>query len=183
MLAGSLKYPFNFLFSPHNTLFLFGMGAALISRKVAHTGAIAAIVIGVVVFFGVGFSEVLGGVRWNPDLRTVAYGLGATAAVAGLASGSVRAPRWLRFLGDASYSIYLVHSVAMAVIVVILKAVGAPWSAPPLVMLLVIAGLGVCTGVIVHLAIEKPVLAALGRYTGRPKSQVGVPAPSAEARG
>ena len=69
----------------------------------------------------------------------------------------------LSFLGDASYSIYLVHIPAISFAGIVLVKLGAPWGLPPLGMMAVMTIYAVAAGAIVHLFVEKPLFSMLSR--------------------
>ncbi|TWG93300.1 peptidoglycan/LPS O-acetylase OafA/YrhL [Mesorhizobium sp. J18] len=165
-LLSKVEWPVSFLFSHYNLLFLFGMAAAAAYKRLGPNAAPLALWAGLIIFFSVGFSEVLGGLKWDEGIRTVAYGLGATAMVAGLAAGAVPVPKWIVLLGDASYSLYLVHLPAMSLVVKLAMPFGAPWSIPPMLTLLVLTAAAVAAGLLVHLLIERPILAGTSRLAG-----------------
>jgi peptidoglycan/LPS O-acetylase OafA/YrhL len=54
------------------------------------------------------------------DERNIAFGAAAAVAISAAAKaewvGSIRSPRWLSLLGDASYSLYLIHYPLLAII-------------------------------------------------------------------
>ena len=152
------------------------MSAAALWSRLGAAGARAAFWCGLVVFFAVGFSEALGGWRWDEGFRTVAYGLGATGMVAGLAAGALRVPGWAALIGDASYSIYLVHLPAMSLVVKLAKPLGAPWAVPPMVTLVFLVLFAVAAGICVHLLIERQILAAAARLNRAPQPPVPQPA-------
>ena len=64
----------------------------------------------------------------------------------------IRTPRFLGFLGDASYSIYLIHALPLLVLVDLLA--GWSWW----VIFPVIAGAGLAAGIGYHLLVERPLL-------------------------
>jgi len=161
-----LDWPRRFVFSPYNILFLFGMGAAAVWPKLGTGTARLILCAGLAAFFTVGFSEVLGGWQWHEGLRTLAYGVGAAAMVAGLAGGALPVPKWLLLLGDASYSLYLVHLPAMSLAVKLAHPLGAPWSLPPVVAIILVTAIAVITGVLVHLVVERPILSSAARLAG-----------------
>lgn len=162
-LARFESYPFNFLLSFYNPLFAFGILAALCFRRLDLPSARWVLLIGAVAFFGVGISEQLALVDWSKAVRTWCYGIGACLAVMGLAAGAIQPPRWLSFLGDASYSIYLVHIPAISFAGIVLVKLGAPWGLPPLGMMAVMTIYAVAAGAIVHLFVEKPLFSMLSR--------------------
>lgn len=153
-----LPYPFDFLLSEYNLLFLFGMIAAAICKELPTRAANPVLIGGAVLFFAVGLSEAYGLVVWDKAIRTWSFGIAAAAVTVGLAVSVIEYPRWLIFLGDASYSIYLVHLPAMSIFVVLLLKLGAPWSLPPDILIFVVSGVSVVVGSIAYLTIERPLM-------------------------
>jgi exopolysaccharide production protein ExoZ len=97
--------------------------------------------------------------------RVIADGIPAVVIVwaAVKLGGSVNEVRWLRFVGDASYSIYLFHLAALSLIVKALHS-GAPVAALPLpIAFVVIMALPVVVGIAIHLLLERPLLRMLLR--------------------
>lgn len=158
---GEPPYPWGFILSPYNILFLLGVAAAESYRSLSEARARATLAAGAAFFCAIGLSEAYGFLDWNFALRTVAYGLGATLAVAGLAAGAIRAPRSLVFLGDASYAIYLAHLPAFGFFAVVATRLGAPWGLSPLAMLCITCAVGVAAGAAAHVFVERPLLAWL----------------------
>lgn len=155
---GLAGFPVSYHLGVVNVLFAFGMAAfLLVSKREIPMPALVA-TFGVLAFLGVGVVEVATG--WSSELL---YGLCAASAIAGLAAWEkltpVHVPTVLKLLGDASYSIYLVHYPAMSVIArVWLRMM------PTMPSELVFAGIVLCAisaGVIFHLMIEKPLSARL----------------------
>ncbi|MDP2258847.1 MAG: acyltransferase [Caulobacter sp.] len=98
----------------------------------------------------------------DPDLwRPMIWGLPAVLVVAGAVSvesdGGWPAWRWLGLLGDASYSIYLTHTLTIGALAMTIGA----WNPPlfvPLAMAVAILG-----GLASYLLIERPMLVRLRR--------------------
>jgi exopolysaccharide production protein ExoZ len=67
--------------------------------------------------------------------------------------GRIRTPRVSNFLGDASYSIYLVHALPLLMLVQILA--GSSWY----ILFLAIGFAGLMAGIAYHLLVERPLLA------------------------
>lgn len=160
-------YPLWYVFAAFNILFLFGMASARsYSSLSARSGTMLA-VFGTAMFLGVGVLDVYGAWFLGEAVRTLAYGVGAALAIAGLAAaeagGRLRAPSWFVFLGDASYSIYLVHGPVLAVVTMISLRLGAPSHLPAWVMLVVLWIAGTSAGILAHLLIERPLLARMRR--------------------
>lgn len=155
----------SFFLSPYNLLFLFGILSAYIWPFVGRFSAVI-LLAGVILFFTVGFSESLGGYEYYKPLRTVLYGIGAAAIIASLVSlersGRIRTPAALKFLGDASYSIYLCHVTAMAAAALVIKALKlSDLPLPVLAIMLFIAAL--VAGSFMHVVVERPIIAWVRR--------------------
>ena len=159
-LSGYQGWGHGFLLAAYNMLFLFGIVAALGYQRLGPA-ALPALVAGALVFFTAGQLEAHHVIVWDTSWRTLVYGVGATGIVAGLAAldsaGRVRTPRFLTFLGDASYSIYLVHIMAMTVAARVLKAIGLA-DMPVAVSALALFVAAVLAGAIVHLLVERPMM-------------------------
>lgn len=69
-------------------------------------------------------------------------------------------PKFLLNIGDATYSIYLVHSSVISIIALVIARLGAGML-PPLVLFAIMAAASVSAGVLAHMYVEKPVLRAL----------------------
>lgn len=104
--------------------------------------------------------------RAMPDVRLIYFGIPAAMLVmaALMMESRIRdggAWRTLRFLGDASYSIYLSHLMAMAIswkIIPPALATAAPW--PVLVFQIVFA---IAFGALAYVAVERPITDAARR--------------------
>lgn len=78
-----------------------------------------------------------------------------TASV--FASPLLRKQHWLIFLGDASYSIYLVHVISIDAIHKGFKLIGIPFTQHGYMCLLTYTALSILTGCILYLTYERPV--------------------------
>lgn len=154
------SFPLDVVFSAYNFLFPLGMLAAFQFGRVHRQQALVALIGGAVLFLGVGLSDVLGEVDWNKSLRTLLYGVGAMLIVIGLAAGALRTPSLLVLLGNASYSIYLIHLPVMSVIAKIACILGLQ-ALPPLIMLVLLVAAAEAIGVVLHLVLERPLLSAV----------------------
>lgn len=76
-------------------------------------------------------------------------------------AGRLRLPASLRFLGDASYSIYLVHPLTLLVLIPLWPGAGST------AIFLIAAATGLATGIAYHLVVERPLLALMPK---RPRS-------------
>ena len=110
-------------FQAHVLLFGFGMLVAMLywGERIACPAALA--VIGTVLFVADGLVDTYHPLLAQPGVTLLA-GLGAALALAGVTElerrGRLRVPRPLLFLGDASYSIYLVHFLVLSLVAKVL---------------------------------------------------------------
>lgn len=79
-------------------------------------------------------------------------------------------PKWLTFLGDASYSIYLTHSAAISALLIIFKALGLNDLLGVKLTFLVVFLLSVLAGSIAYLLFEKPMVDLLRKPLRKKKS-------------
>jgi peptidoglycan/LPS O-acetylase OafA/YrhL len=143
-----------------NLYFVFGMGAFLLYRT--RGNGLSESAGGLVVLL-------LGGAAWQEE-HTLAPVLVAGAFALGLAgvaklerSGKLRPPAWLAFVGDASYSLYLLHLPLCGLLLKLLIAVGlAPLLGPAATYLVVLAAT-VGLACAAYLLVERPLINALGR--------------------
>lgn len=119
-LAGSAPFALSFLFHPIVSEFLLGcLAAELFVRSQGHA-ARTALALG-----GAGFVA-----AWALEAnglvfsRVLAFGLPSTLLVYGAASLRVRWPHALVYLGDASYSLYLVHATAISILLKLAGSLG-----------------------------------------------------------
>jgi peptidoglycan/LPS O-acetylase OafA/YrhL len=117
---------------------------------------------------------------WGQEvwLRVVVWGLPAAVILLALALTenfrSVRLrPRWL-FVGDASYSIYIVHGVFLSALFALIKHAGVP----KIAMIPLGAPAAVICGMLVYRYIERPITRQL---KGRRRTPVTIPAPLVRA--
>ncbi len=82
-----------------------------------------------------------------------------------------------RLLGDASYSLYLVHSAAISAAVIIISKLGLQNSVPHALLFIPVLAGAIVAGVAAHLLVEKPLMKALRR----PKRPTAPPADVAKA--
>lgn len=139
------------LLSPINLEFVFGMGVAYLARRVSNRFASVLILLGGFVFFLL--------LLWPFAIECrVLFGLPFSALVLGAVllerQGKLGLPRWMVLMGDASYSIYLIHNPLVSLTS---RLVGrlhgfASWGLGMLVGVVA----SVVVGVLYHLFIEKP---------------------------
>jgi exopolysaccharide production protein ExoZ len=157
---------FEFYFSPLHLLFGFGMAATWLMQRGSVPLPSAIVALGVTVFLLTGADEVY----WHlmaAEWRTLVFGLGAMLAMIGLVElecgGRLKIPAWLRLLGDASYSIYLVHYFVLWFFAKLFWVSGVAFLLPAAAAFVLLACLAVAAGVLCHLWIERPLLVSLGQ--------------------
>jgi peptidoglycan/LPS O-acetylase OafA/YrhL len=95
-------------------------------------------------------------------MATIYYGFSATLCALGLMelerTGKLRVSQLLSFLGDASYSIYLVHQPAISLMAKFLYPLWLRMKVPLIVPFMLMAVGSVALGVLVHLFVERPLL-------------------------
>lgn len=175
--ALNYAYPESNVYSPYTTAltglnldFLFGMGAFWAYQKI-RTGQLAAIV-------SVGGALVLLA-AFTLDGRIALeagylYGLGFAVLIAGLTNLERRRPMSLpvmTFLGNASYSIYLVHEPALTFGYYPLSMLGVT---NPYLLAALGGGFALTAGLLGYLLIEKPLMERLRRGP-RSSSRTGSP--------
>ena len=155
--------------SPFALLFAFGMAAAWLFRRSAlrSPGLLASV--GATLFVANGLIDV-----YHPIVReafvSVLAGLFAAVALGGFAElerrGRIRVPAALALVGDASYSIYLVHFPVLSLAA---KVALHPMLRvlPPLAVELSFVLIAIGVGLVFHLLIERPVIGLVSR--GRTK--------------
>jgi peptidoglycan/LPS O-acetylase OafA/YrhL len=150
----------------YNLYFVFGMGAFLWYRK-----------------GGKGLVETLGGLSLSVaalaipglglDLSRLALALGLALMLAGLAkletSGSLRIPRWLAFVGNASYSIYLTHINVEGLLLKIAAKLHLRELLGPAITYAALLAATVGAGCLAYVLVERPLLALFGKRQGRTK--------------
>ncbi|WP_194134376.1 acyltransferase family protein [Salipiger mangrovisoli] len=171
---GAIAYPFDFLFSIYNLLFLLGIVAAFAHAHVKPPLGWTLALGGAAIFLANGIVHTYALAEVSHVLRTVIYGVAACMMVTGFAglelAGRIRSNRGLVFLGDASYSIYLVHGIALSIFTKIVTAAKLNQHLTPFLSLTLLVVLATLAGCLAHLWIERPLLAAL-----RPSRRVGTP--------
>lgn len=121
--------------------------------------------------------------HWRGELAVpwqLAFGFSSAALVLGAAASTVRMPRWLVYLGDASYSIYLLHATAISLVlrtVVQLDPRLLPADGLGAAMVL---GTALMACVAFYQLVERPLLAACRRAWLAPR-EVAVPSRAASA--
>jgi hypothetical protein len=148
--------------APVNLEFVMGMGIAYLARRVRTAAAWPLVVTGVVSFV------LLAAWPFSLECRAL-YGVPFSLLVLGAvlieAHKRPAFPRWSILLGDASYSIYLVHNPLVGITTRIVSRIGpiATWSMGMAVGL----ACSVAIGVLYHFIVEKPLTGVFRRVARR----------------
>jgi peptidoglycan/LPS O-acetylase OafA/YrhL len=101
------------------------------------------------------------------DPLNVLYGFFAALFICGAmlieGRGHLRVPASLKLIGDASYSIYLVHLPALSALAKIMFPVWKRFPTPLIVPFLILAVLGTVLGLLVYQYVERPLLRWLSK--------------------
>lgn len=170
-----LQAPFDLL-EPWNLYFLFGIAAALLVKRLpARIGPpILAVGLLVLVVYLIVFDipEIAVLARQYPYLHFVLAPMFASILMGFILTErayAIRFPKPLMFLGDASYSIYLVHSAVISVLSIVSKKFGIMSRIGEAPLFLIIFVVAVTVGAIAYVIVEVPLMKALrGKLPGRP---------------
>ena len=164
------EFPFSFVFSPYNLIFLFGAFAARSFRAMPTVAGWILLVAGVFCFLLTGANDTYHWVSVSFPHRTVLFGASAGLIIAALAAlesrDRLKVPGALSLVGDASYMLYLIHIPAMTAAVPIALALRLPDMLAPWAMaILLVAGCTIAS-VVLHLYVEKPLVRMTARLLG-----------------
>ena len=162
-LATSSPY-LSVVFSPYHLLFGIGILVAIALDTDRQMPAGLLSWLGAVVFIA---AIVVAGPFYRGAAVRLIGGVGAACILLGTAvmerRKSLRIPRWLTVLGDASYSIYLVHFMVISAVARFgynhLRQLPIPiggWMA-----CLILSGVGI--GIVAHYCVERPLLRFFGK--------------------
>ena len=172
-------YPMSFLLDVKNIEFFFGMAVAALALRRRPDGRLwGTLFAGVTIFIVTAVLE-LNTFEFRHSVFTLLYGAGAALVLYTLVTleraKKLSAPNGLLvMLGDASYSIYLVHFTILVFIVKILSASGILADLPGWILMLIISAAATLFGYAVHRCIEIPLNRGVGRLRfalpiGRPQ--------------
>lgn len=170
-----------FFFTSQHLLFAFGTGAFLLLERgrVPLPGWLLGAGLAL---FAAAWTLPLLKLPLNGILANWMFGLGAMGAILGAAAleraGLITTPRWLTFLGEASYAIYLAHAPIVYAAAAAAFAFAPGLKAAPAVLFALVTLVSLGGGVLFHVWIEKPLLARLpDARPGRRPAPAASPAP------
>ena len=167
-----------FLADPFHLEFLFGTLAALAFLRVPsrHAGMLA--IVGVLLFAATGALVDMGRLSGNEFICRLAFGGASALILYGVSlcekEGVIRIPRWAAYLGAASYSIYLVHTIFIGFAARILFKLPVIQALPNAATLLV-AAIAIAAGCLAYQWVEKPLQNAV-RGAERPRKPAALQA-------
>lgn len=167
-IGGSVPSVLSFLAAPYPLLFLLGMAAAQTEKLMPERLALPGVLLGSGLFVCVGLAEALFAVNFGLGPRTLLYGIATAVGIMGLVglerAGRLRVPGILLKLGDASYATYLIHMLALMVVVKIMRDVlPLHMYLPPFALIWVLGIAGCAAGFIFFHVFERPILASMRR--------------------
>jgi exopolysaccharide production protein ExoZ len=170
MSVVTMTYPMRpsldeYLFAPIHLLFTLGIGVGWMLSHHKLPFARVAVTSGILMFMGAYIFASPGDSVAHLSPNDLAAGLGSALIILGLAAiedeGGVTVPKFMLFLGNASYAVYLIHYPVMMFLAPwlyrTLRHMVMPLSVPTL--LLTIAG--VAAGCALHVYVERPLLRRL----------------------
>lgn len=169
-IAAVLGFDTSYHLSYMNLFFLLGMACFVITSRTSIKNPMPIAILGIMAFFGVGMIEVFGPAV-APQLLAIGYGLSAAVGIVGVVTyekgRNIRFPTWVTLVGDASYSIYLVHYPALSVITRIWIKIFGNDRFPAAINFVAIVGAAVIAGVIFHIVVEKPLISLIYKMQSR----------------
>ena len=169
------RTPYNVYTATYNLYFLFGMAAHWLFRRGGRGHWELTLGVAVVVL---ALSETLPWAQLTPLMSALGFALILTGAAKLEAAGAFRVPPQLVFIGDASYSIYLLHLPLEGLLLKIaLKTPLYATLGAPAVFLLTLAG-AILLSCLAYQLIERPLLSWLQANLKKRKFPLDQVAPS-----
>ena len=148
--------------SPFCLEFFLGIGAAtLLSRRtVPHSGVL--LIIGLTGFALAGLCEVAGRLYGFGAMARLAYGACSFMVIVALVererSGCLKVPRFMAVLGRASYSVYLVHLIAIGITFKFLSMATPLTPSWSFLIWALLCAMGITAGILASVWLEQPVI-------------------------
>ncbi|MCK1397443.1 acyltransferase [Bradyrhizobium sp. 4] len=170
-LIFTIPEPIDRLFSGYNLLFGFGIVAAILYRRGAFVSPVWLLLIGFLIFFATWIALALG--QYSKNIVSIwTYGAGAALIIGAAATierqRELRAPSIALILGDASYSIYLVHYPIVVLTSKVICRMHPNSTFEDAAAFVAVAILATAAGLVFHLGIEKPLLKFLPQRVRSP---------------
>lgn len=159
-----------FYFARIHLLFLFGIGASYMYIHKKITMPRTSLIAGIAIFATTWTLNYYNG-DWSDDYFEVFYGLGAALIIMGSARleqlYEVKLPKFLLFLGTASYSIYLAHFPFVSAMCKIVLMLGDRIPFGNVGKFIIVAAVAFVGSIAFYLWIEKPMMAKVNKWTDR----------------
>ena len=153
-----------FFFSPLHLIFAMGMLAAWVVRRGPVPWPRALLPLGILLFAWAKHN-ISNSINTEGDTNNLLAGLGAMLAILGVMEferrESISIPAWMLFLGDASYSIYLLHYPFIYAITPLTLGWALKHHLPLALWITSIWAASVLLGLQFHLWVERPLLRVL----------------------
>lgn len=153
-----------FFFTSQHLLFAFGIGAYIAFERGWVRLPLVTLLAGVGMFAATWAVPLLK-LPLNGIIGNWTFGLGAALAIAGAAalerSRHLPTPRFLAFLGEASYAIYLAHLPVIYLACELIDETRTLRTLPAPVLFWAVSAVSLGVGVLFHLTVEKPLLKRL----------------------
>lgn len=157
-------FPLSFVFSHYNLLFCLGIAAAMVQPSIAKgrlsaSFALTLFVLANLSFLAAGLYE-----NYVSNTRSPLLWFGISACVIVAVSPHPAIERFWRgrnlsvFLGDASYSIYLIHTMIISFCCKVLTILPFSEHLPTAVIFIALAVVATIGGCVFHLIVERPLL-------------------------
>lgn len=163
--------PLHFWMSPYHILFGVGcLAGVALKREIALPRPALWFAVGAIVFAACWAAKVLGVAL--PRLALLAgYGAGAAMMLVSIANlerqGRLQIGSMLELLGNASYSIYLVHFPLVSMLAKVAFKAQPHYPAPLIVWFFIMTALAMAGGITFYIFIEKPLLKLIPARLGR----------------
>lgn len=173
-----------FYFHPIHLLFGLGLFSAWIAEKVTRDIALACVVLGALLFLLTAAADDRASSLLPAQARFISYGLAAMGVIIGLVNlesrQAIHAPKAAVLLGDASYSIYLIHQPALVLAAKVIARIAPATRADAGFFEIAMPLFAIAAGVGLHLAVEKPLIHRLTARIRQPRAGLS---PKASAAG
>ena len=167
---------FGFIGGSYHIQFFMGIFAAWLVLTDRVPVPLTLATLGAVMFLAVGVGEQIGWVPVAKLTSQLLFGSASTMVVAGLAAaermGRLSVGKVAAFLGGTSYSLYLVHTIAIGLTAKVLSVLHLFNGMPDWLAMSIVSASAVLAGSVVHVWIELPLLKALRPSQGRRLSPV-----------
>jgi exopolysaccharide production protein ExoZ len=172
------SFPLTFVAAAQNIEFAMGMIVAFYVRKRAVPLPWLVATLGAALFIGFGYMQVFVSPSLG-DYQAIGYGTGSALMVLGVVGAEmnrpVAMPRLLLLIGNASYSIYLVHMALLSAFARGLRLLPIPPVLDGWPIYFVMAASAALGGIAFHMVVERPALRLNQLFAGRmtPSRELG----------